>query len=80
MQNPDEIKDILIELRDTQREHLAEYKKAVQRSIELQERAVKRQEQLAKTNRFALIVSAVLITGIIGLIFYLLSYMPARYR
>ena len=80
MQNQDEIKQILTELRDTQREHLAEYKKAAQRSLELQEKAVKRQEQLAKTYRIALIVSAVLITGIVGLIIYLMTYLNTRYR
>ena len=80
MQESTEIKDILIELRDTQRAHLDEYRKAAERSIELQERAVKRQEQIAKTYRVALAVSAILITGIIILIIYLLSYMNTRYR
>ena len=80
MQESSEIKEILTELRDAQREHLAEYKKVTGRSLELQEQAVQRQEQLAKTYRVALIVSAVLITGIACLIFYPLSYMPARYR
>ena len=80
MQNPDEIKQLLTELRDTQREHLTEYKKVTQRSLELQEKAVKRQEQLAKTYRIALIVSSVLITGIVGLIIYLMTYLNTRYR
>ena len=80
MQNQDDIKQILTELRDVQREHLSEYKKVTQRSLELQEKAVKRQEQLAKTYRLALIVSAVLITGIVGLIIYLMTYLNTRYR
>ena len=80
MQESNEIKELLTELRDAQREHLAEYKKVTGRSLELQERAVKRQEQLAKTYRIALIVSAVLITGIVALIIYLMTYMNTRYR
>ena len=80
MQDSNEIKEILIELRDAQREHLAEYKKATQRSLELQEKAVMRQEQVAKTYRIALAVSAVLITGIVCLIIYLMSYLNTRYR
>jgi len=36
----DEIQKLLREIRDTQREHLAEYKSVTQRSLELQQRAV----------------------------------------
>jgi len=80
MQESNEIKELLTEIRDAQREHLAEYKNVTGRSLELQERAVKRQEQLAKTYRIALVVSAILITGIVALILYLLTYLNTRYR
>ena len=80
MQESNEIKDILIELRDAQREHLDEYKKVTSRSIELQEQAVGRQKQLIKTYRVVVTVAGVLILGIIGLLIYLLSFMNTRYR
>jgi hypothetical protein len=46
-QERDEIQKLLREIRDTQREHLAEYRQVTQRSLELQQRAVARQEQIA---------------------------------
>jgi hypothetical protein len=36
----DEIQKLLREIRDTQREHLAEYRHVTQRSLELQQHAV----------------------------------------
>lgn len=80
MKDEQELAQLLREIRDGQREHLEEYKKVTQRSLELQQQAVNRQEQLAKTYRIALIVSAVLIVAIIGLVIYLFSYLPPRYR
>ena len=44
----DEIQKLLREIRDTQREHLAEYRQVTQRSLELQQRAVARQEQIGR--------------------------------
>jgi hypothetical protein len=75
MDRSDEIIELLKEIRDVQSEHLAEYKAAAQRSIELQQRAVNRAENIGKIYRIALAVSAVLIIGIIVLIFYLLSFL-----
>ena len=75
MERSDEIIELLKEIRDVQSEHLAEYKAAAQRSIELQQRAVNRAENIGKIYRIALAVSAVLIIGIIVLIFYLLSFL-----
>ena len=75
MEKPDEIADLLRQIRDINREHLDEYKAAAKRSIELQQQAVKRAETIGKTYRIALIVAAVLIAGIIVLIFYLLSFL-----
>ena len=80
MEDPNRIEKLLEEIRDAQRESLAEYKRVTSQSLELQQRAVSRQEQLGKTYRIALIASAFLIVGIIALIFYLLQFMPTRYR
>ena len=75
MDRSDEIIELLKEIRDVQSEHLAEYKAAEQRSIELQQRAVNRAENIGKIYRVALVVSAVLIIGIIILIVYLLTFL-----
>src|SRR5262249_54453103 len=47
----DDVRRLLEEIRDTQREHLAEYKRVTQRSLQLQEQAVARQEQMARLYR-----------------------------
>jgi len=75
MERPDEILELLHEIRDISREHLDEYKAAAQRSIELQQKAVARAENIGRIYRIALIVSAVLIVGIIILIVYLMSFV-----
>jgi hypothetical protein len=80
MEDQKRIETLLEEIRDAQRESLDEYKRVTSQSLELQARAVARQEQLGKTYRAALIASAILIIGIILLIFYLLQYLPTRYR
>jgi len=80
MEEQSRTEKLLEEIRDLQRENLDEYKRVTTQSLEMQKRAVDRQEQVAKIYRIALIVSAVLIIGIIALIFYLLQYLPTRYR
>jgi hypothetical protein len=73
MRDPEEIKELLAELRDVQREHLEEYRTVTRRSLELQERAVARQEQLGKLYRRVLTAGAGLVVFIIILIIYLLG-------
>ena len=46
MDGGDEIRQLLRDIRDAQREHLAEYRRVTERSLELQQRAVARQEQI----------------------------------
>ena len=75
MEQSDEIIELLKEIRDLHSEHLTEYKAAAQRSIDLQERAVSRAENIGKIYRVALAISAFLIIGIIVLIFYLMSFL-----
>lgn len=65
MQESNEIKELLVEIRDAQREHLAEYRNAAQRSLALQQQAVMRQEQMGKLYRRVLVAGALLILCII---------------
>ncbi len=47
----EEIRQLLQDIRDAQREHLAEYRRVAERSSELQQRAVARQEQIGRLSR-----------------------------
>jgi hypothetical protein len=78
MEASEETTALLREIKDIQKEHLAEYKAAAERSIELQQRAVTRAESIGRIYRVALAVSAVLIIGIILLIIYLMTLLPRR--
>jgi hypothetical protein len=78
MEPSDEMIALLKEIRDAQREQIAEYKAATQRSIELQQRAVSRAENIGKVYRVALMISAILIVGIIILIAYLMTFLTRR--
>jgi CHASE3 domain sensor protein len=69
----DEIRQLLNEIRDTQREHLAEYRRVTERSLELQQRAVARQEQMATVYRRLLIVGGGLVATLLVLLVYLLA-------
>jgi len=80
MEDQGRVEKLLEEILDVQREQLEQYKNVTKRSLELQQTAVGRQEQIGKIYRIALIVSAVVVAGIIGLVFYLLQYLPTRYR
>jgi cytochrome c-type biogenesis protein CcmH/NrfG len=73
MQESQEIKELLTEIRNTQREHLDEYKRAAQRSLELQQQAVNRQEQIGRLYKRIVFSGALLIVFIIVLIIYLLG-------
>lgn len=68
-----ELKELLTEIRDVQREHLAEYRKVTQRSLELQQQAVARQEQHGRLYRSVVIAGAVLIVCIVGIIVVLMN-------
>ena len=73
MQESDEIKGLLRELLEVQREHLAEYRRVTQRSLDLQQQAVARQEQLGRLYRRVLVAGAVLVIFIVVIIVYLLG-------
>jgi hypothetical protein len=75
LDKPDEIERLLTEIRDTQREHLGEYRRIAARAVELQERAVARQEQLARIYKGALLASAALVLGLLLLIAYVMRWI-----
>lgn len=73
MQTEDDIRRLLEEIRDLQREHLAEYRRVTGRSLELQQKAVARQEQIGRLYQRVIAAAAVLVLAGIGLLLYALS-------
>lgn len=73
MQESQKIKELLTEIRDGQKEHLAEYKRVAQRSLELQQQAVTRQEKIGKLYKRMVVFGSLLIVFIIALIVYLIT-------
>ena len=71
----DEIGRLLKASRDTQREHLAEYRRVTERSLDLQQRAVARQEQMVQVYRKLLIIGG----GLVSILLMLLVYLLIRY-
>lgn len=73
MEESDELK-LLTEIRDAQREHLAEYRKVTQESLALQKQAVARQEQIVRLyRRVVLAGGAVILLVLIFLFYYVFS-------
>jgi CHASE3 domain sensor protein len=71
----DEIGRLLKASLDTQREHLAEYRRVTERSLDLQQRAVARQEQMVQVYRKLLIIGG----GLVSILLMLLVYLLIRY-
>ena len=55
---------LLVEIRDLQREHLAEFRRVTQESLELSRRAVRRQEQFGRLYRLALVAAALVLVAL----------------
>ena len=72
MEGDDETRRLLREIRDAQREQLAEYRRVTERSLDLQQRAVTRQEQIGHLYRRLLLVGGVLVAALLVLLVYLL--------
>ncbi len=70
---PDDLtRKLLEEIRDAQREHLAEYRRVTQQSLELQQRAVARQEQVSHIYKRVVLLGGILVAVLLGLLLYLL--------
>ena len=77
----DDTKKLLEEIRDAQREHLAEYRRVTQQSLDLQKQAVKRQEQLGELYRRVLVVGgSVALVLIILLVILLVRWAPRLFN
>jgi hypothetical protein len=68
----EEIRQLLREIRDAQREQLAEYRRVTERSLELQQRAVGRQEQLGHLYRRLLVAGGTVVATLLALLVYIL--------
>ena len=71
-ESDDPTRRLLEEIRDLQREQLAEYRRVTQQSLELQKRAVERQQQLGQLYSRVVGLGAGLVILLIGLLVYLL--------
>ncbi len=71
----DDIGRLLTEIRDIQREHLAEYRGVTERLLELQQRAVARQELVGHLYRRILVVGG----GLVAILLMLLAYLLTRW-
>ena len=71
MERGDEIRQLLPDIRDTQRQHLAEYRQAAQPSLELPERALARQEQIGHLYPRLVLVGGTLVPALLTLLVYL---------
>ena len=73
MNDSEEIKRLLTEILDVERDHLREYQRVTTRSLELQQEAVDRQARVIALYRRALMFSFCLVAFILILIVYLLT-------
>ncbi len=73
MQSDDRFYKLLEEIRDVQREHLSEYRRAAAESLALQQSAVRRQEQIGEIYRRMALIGGVVVVALVGLLVYLLA-------
>ena len=72
MEGDEHTRRLLEEIRDAQRDYLAEYRRVTQQSLELQQRAVARQEQVSLIYKRIVLLGGVLVAGLLSLLLYLL--------
>ena len=72
MEANDRTHKLLEEIRDAQREHLAEYRRVTQQSLDLQQRAVDRQQELGRLYRRIVLRGGGLVVVLMALLLYLL--------
>ena len=75
MEPTDPVRQLLTEIRDAQRESLEEYRRVTSRSLELQEQAVVRQEQVVALYKRVLVAGTIVIVPLLGLLLYLLRFL-----
>jgi len=72
MMTDDTTRKLLEEIRDAQREHLAEYRSVTRQSLDLQRQAVSRQEQLGGMYRRVIAVGGAVSLALLILLVFLL--------
>jgi CHASE3 domain sensor protein len=75
MTSEEELRRLLTEIRDIQRDHLAEYRRVTERSLDLQQRAVARQDQMVQVYRRLLVIGG----GMVAILLMLLVYLLAKW-
>ena len=78
MMTDDTTRKLLEEIRDAQREHLAEYRSVTRQSLDLQKQAVTRQEQLGTMYRRVIAVGGAVSLVLLGLLVFLLTRWGSR--
>ncbi|MGH7303979.1 MAG: hypothetical protein ACRELZ_11845 [Candidatus Rokuibacteriota bacterium] len=71
MDGDDELRELLRDLRDAQREQLAESRSVAERSLELQQRAIAQQDQLRQLYRRLILVGGSLVAVLVALLIFL---------
>lgn len=71
MSEPDPVQALLEEIRDLQKEHLAEYRKQAARSISIAEDAVSRQKAHIVLYRKVLAVTAIVLVSFIACVWWI---------
>lgn len=74
----DQIRRLLEEIRDLQRDQLAEYRRVTQQSLELQQRAVDRQQQLGRLYSRVVGLGGGVALVLLALLVYLLTRWSSR--
>jgi ferric-dicitrate binding protein FerR (iron transport regulator) len=74
MEADDRTHELLQEIRDAQREHLAEYRRVTRQSLELQQRVVDRQEQIGLIYKRIVVLGGILVAALLSLLLYLLVH------
>jgi len=81
METDDRLHKLLEEIRDGQREHLAEYRRVTTQSLELQQRGMARQEQFSLVYRRIVLLGGVMVVALLGLLLSLLArWWPYLFR
>ena len=73
MNEPDKLQALLEEVRDLQREQLAEYREQAARSIRIAEESVARQAQIGSFYKRVVLVAAILVAVLLGYLGWLTS-------
>jgi hypothetical protein len=71
MHPDDDIKRLLSEMRDAQREQLAEHRRVTDRLLELQQRGLAQQEQLSHLHRWLVRVGGGLLAVLLAVVVFL---------